>query len=141
MAEVEGNVGWGFLNWVYLDAKGLFTALLIGFISSLIYAKLINKNVTIKLRDSVPPAVSSAFSSIVPGILAIYALATLAFIVGSVTAGMAIGDLILKYVQMPFLGLSQGLGAVIIVVLMVQLFWFFGLHGTNVLRAVLDGRT
>ncbi len=139
VAEVEGNVGWGFLNWAYLDAKGLFTALLIGFISTLIYAKLMNKNVTIKLPDSVPPAVSSAFSSIIPGILAIYASATLAFIVGSVTDGMAIGDLILKYVQMPFLGLSQGLGAVIIVVLMVQLFWFFGLHGTNVLGAVLDG--
>lgn len=55
------------------------------------------------------------------------------------TGGLAIGDVVLKYVQMPFLGLSQGLGAVLIIVLAVQLLWFFGLHGTNVLGAVLDG--
>lgn len=46
--------------------------------------------------------------------------------------------MILKYVQMPFLGLSQGLGAVLIIVIAVQLLWFFGLHGTNVLGAVID---
>lgn len=139
IATVEDVVGWGFLNWSYLDAKGLFTALLIGFISTLIYAQLMRRNVTIKLPDSVPPAVSNAFSSIIPGLAAIYATAALAYVVGTVSGGKAIGDLILEYVQMPFLGLSQGLGAVVIVVLMVQLFWFFGLHGTNVLGAVLDG--
>lgn len=130
---------WGFLNYNYLDAKGLFTALLIGFIATIIYAKLMNKNVTIKMPDSVPPAVSKAFASIIPGVIAIYTCAVLAYLVSTFADGQAIGDLILKYVQMPFLGLSQGLGAVVIVVLAVQLFWFFGLHGTNVLGAVLDG--
>ncbi|NBK96678.1 MAG: PTS sugar transporter subunit IIC [Erysipelotrichia bacterium] len=132
-------VGWGFLNWAYLDAKGLFTALFIGFLSTIVYAKLMNKNVTIKLPDSVPPAVSKAFASIIPGVIAIYLCGTLAWLVATFADGMAIGDLILKYVQMPFLGLSQGLGAVLVVVIAVQLFWFFGLHGTNVLGAVLDG--
>lgn len=139
VATVEDVVGWGFLNWAYLDAKGLFTALLIGFISTIIYAQLMKRNVTIKLPDSVPPAVSNAFSSIIPGLVAIYATGALAYIVGTLSGGKAIGDLILEYVQMPFLGLSQGPIAVVIVVLMVQLFWFFGLHGTNVLGAVLDG--
>lgn len=132
-------VGWGFLNCAFLDPKGLFTALIIGFISTIIYAKLMNKNVTIKLPESVPPAVSKAFASIIPGVIAIYTCSTIAYIVATTTGGMSIGELILKYVQMPFLGLSQGLGAVLIVVLAVQLFWFFGLHGTNVLGAVLDG--
>lgn len=140
-AGVDGAdvVGWGFLGCGYLDAKGLFTALLIGFISTIIYAKLMNKNVTIKMPDSVPPAVSKAFASIIPGVIAIYTCGALAWVVSTLAGGQAIGDLILEYVQMPFLGLSQGLGAVVIVVLAVQLFWFFGLHGTNVLGAVLDG--
>ena len=132
-------VGWGFLNWSYLSAAGLFTALIIGFIATIIYAKLMNKNVTIKLPDSVPPAVSKAFAAIIPGVIAIYACGILAYVVATVTGGMSIGDLILKYVQMPFLGLSQGLGAVLLVIVAVQLFWFFGLHGTNVLGALLDG--
>ena len=132
-------VGWGFLNWNYLSAAGLFTALIVGFVATVIYAKLMNKNVTIKLPESVPPAVSKAFAAIIPGVIAIYACGILAYIASTLSGGMAIGDIILKYVQMPFLGLSQGLGAVLIVVLAVQLFWFFGLHGTNVLGAILDG--
>lgn len=131
-------VGWGNLNWSYLDAKGLFTALFIGLLATWIYAKLMNKNVTIKLPDSVPPAVSKAFAAIIPGVIAIYVCGTLAFLTQQFL-GASIGDLILKYVQMPFLGLSQGLGAVIIIVIAVQVFWFFGLHGTNVLAPVLDG--
>lgn len=132
-------VGWGFLNYSYLDAKGLFAALIVGLISSVIYAKLMNKKVTIKMPDSVPPAVSKAFASIIPGVIAIYVCAAAAWIVSTLTGGLSIGDVILQYVQMPFLGLSQGLGAVLIIVLAVQLLWFFGLHGTNVLGAVIDG--
>lgn len=133
-------VGWGFLNYNYLDAKGLFIALIIGLISSIIYSKLMNnKKMTIKMPDSVPPAVSRAFASIIPGIIAIYVCGIAAWATSEMTGGLAIGDVVLKYVQMPFLGLSQGLGAVLIIVLAVQLLWFFGLHGTNVLGAVLDG--
>lgn len=110
----------------------------IGFFSTIIYAKLMNRNITIKLPDTVPPAVSKAFAAIIPGIVAIYLSGILAFIVSSLS-GLSIGELILKYVQMPFLGLSQGLVAVLIIVLAVQLFWFFGLHGTNVLGPILDG--
>lgn len=141
--EVTSEAGevisaWGNLNWTLLDARGLFTALFIGFFSTIIYAKLMNRNITIKLPDTVPPAVSKAFASIIPGIVAIYLSGILAFIVSSLS-GLSIGELILKYVQMPFLGLSQGLVAVLIIVLAVQLFWFFGLHGTNVLGPILDG--
>lgn len=133
-------VGWGFLNYNYLDAKGLFTALIIGLISSIIYSKLMNnKKMTIKMPDSVPPAVSRTFASIIPGIIAIYVCGIAAWATSEMTGGLAIGDVVLKYVQMPFLGLYQGLGAVLIIVLAVQLLWFFGLHGTNVLGAVLDG--
>lgn len=104
-------MGWGFLNYSYLDARGLFTALLVGLISSIVYAKLMNRKITIKMPDSVPPAVSKAFASIIPGVIAIYLCGAAAWIVPELTGGLAIGDVILKYVQMPFLGLSQGLGA------------------------------
>lgn len=129
---------WGNINWSYLQSAGLFTALIIGLFASIVYAKLVNANITIKLPDSVPPAVSKAFTAIIPGLIAIYLCGIIAFFVTDLT-GKAIGDLILQYVQQPFLALSQGFGAVIIVVIAVQLFWFFGIHGTNVLAPVLDG--
>ena len=133
------NEGWGGLNWAFLNSGGLFTALIVGLVSSIIYSLLMNKNVTIKLPESVPAAVSKAFASIIPGVIAIYVCGIAAYLVATFCGGISIGELIFKYVQMPFLNLSQGLGAVIVVVLAVQLFWFFGLHGTNVLGAVLDG--
>ena len=34
--------------------------------------------------------------------------------------------------------MSQGFWAVLLMTLLVQIFWFFGLHGTNVLGPVLD---
>lgn len=131
-------VAWGNISLAYLDAKGLFTALLVGFISTIIYAKMMQKNITIKLPEQVPPAVSKAFASIIPGVAAMYACGTIAYLL-STYVGSGLGDLILKYVQMPFLAMSQGLPAVIVVTICVSLFWFFGLHGTNVLAPVLDG--
>lgn len=130
---------WGGLSWGYLNAGGLFTALIVGLVASLIYSKLMVANVTIKMPDSVPPAVSKAFASIIPGTAAIFAAGAVAYFTGVLSGGQAIGDIIFTYVQAPFLGLSQGLGAVLIVVIAVQLFWFFGIHGTNVLGPILDG--
>lgn len=137
ISEVVG--GWGFLSVAYLDAKGLFTAMIVGFISTITYAKLMLKNITIKLPEEVPPAVSSAFASIIPGTIALYVVGALAYITGELSGGKAIGDLILQYVQMPFLSVSQSLVSVLFITAAVSVFWFFGLHGTNVLAPALDG--
>lgn len=129
---------WGNLAVGYLDAKGLFTALIVGFIATIIYAKMMKKNITIKLPEQVPPAVSKAFASIIPGVTAMYVIGLITWAL-STFAGTSLYDIILQYVQMPFLSMSQGLGSVIIVTACVSIFWFFGLHGSNVLAPVLDG--
>ncbi|WP_155731069.1 PTS sugar transporter subunit IIC [Streptobacillus moniliformis] len=143
MAEINGTMhevsSWGFLDFnKYLGATGLFSAMVIGFFSTLIYSKLMQAKITIKLPDSVPPAVNRAFSSIIPGVIAIYASATLSYLVTTYT-GQTLNDLIAKYIQAPLLGLSQGVFSVILLAFLVQLFWFFGLHGHNVLAPILDG--
>lgn len=65
-ADINGVLtpvsSWGFINVNYLGAQGIFPAMIIGFISSLVYCKLMNKKVIIKLPDSVPPAVNKAFA-------------------------------------------------------------------------------
>lgn len=96
-------------------------------------------NITIKMPDSVPPAVSKAFAAILPATIALYVIAIINYIVGRVADGQLIIDLVQKYIAEPFLGLSQGLGAVLIVTVFVQVFWFFGIHGPNVLAPVLEG--
>lgn len=134
----ESVTGWGYFPVNFTNVTGLFTALIVGFLATLVYIFLMKKKVTIKLPQSVPPAVSKAFAAIIPGVVAIYLAATASYLV-STYASTTINELILTYIQKPLLGLSQGLFSVIIITILVQLFWFFGLHGTNVLAPIIDG--
>lgn len=136
---------WGNINWGFLNTGGMFTALLVGGFATLVYAKLMNANIIIKLPDEVPPAVSKAFASIVPGTIALYAISLVAWLIGSnpITIGSKVitdlPTLINTLVQQPFMSLAQNVFSVVIVSLSVSLFWFFGLHGPNVLAPVLEG--
>lgn len=130
--------GSGVLGLSYLGATGLFSALIIGMISTMIYSFWMNKNITIKMPDTVPPAVTKAFAAIIPGTVAIYVSAIIGYLAYTIT-GLPLTDLISQYIQQPLMGLSQGLGSVIFLTFLVQLFWFFGLHGHNVLAPIMDG--
>lgn len=145
-ASFEATIGnvtevvssWGYIDVNYLGAKGLFPAMIIGFISTLVYCKLMKNNVIIKLPDSVPPAVNKAFSSIIPGVVAIYVCSIISYLVVSLS-GRTLNDLIDVYIQTPLLGLSQGIFSVVLLAFLIQLLWFFGLHGHNVLGPIIDG--
>lgn len=142
-ATIDGstlNVGfWGWLKLDHLNGNAYFTVMIIGALATIIYCKLMLANITIKLPDSVPPAVSKAFSAILPASIALYVVAIINFVVAQLSGGQLLIDLIQKYIAEPFLGLSQGFGAVVLVQIFVQIFWFFGIHGTNVMAPVLEG--
>lgn len=129
---------WGAITVAYAGATGLFTALLIGLVSTTIYCYLMKKKVTIKMPENVPPAVTKAFAAIIPGVAAIYVSALLGYL-PMLMGNVALNDLISTYIQKPLMGLSQGMGSVLLLSFLVQLFWFFGLHGHNVLGPILDG--
>ena len=129
---------WGVITVAYAGATGLFAAMLIGLLSAEVYIFFMKKNVIIKMPDSVPPAVNKAFASMIPGIAAIYASVLIGYLATLLT-GQALNDLISTYIQQPLMGLSQGWFSVVLLAFLVQLFWFFGLHGHNVLGPVMDG--
>jgi PTS system cellobiose-specific IIC component len=140
-ASVAGNSisGWGFFNFnSYFGAAGFFTVMIMGGLAAAIYIWLMKKHITIKMPDSVPPAIAAAFTGIIPATAAMYisGIITWAF---TKFAATTVIEFISKIIQDPLLHLSQGYGAVLLMTLLVQLFWFFGLHGTNVLGPVLDG--
>lgn len=144
MSVLEGADGvslasstWGAVAVGYAGASGLFSALIIGMIASLIYCYLVNKKIAITLPDTVPPAVNKAFAAIIPGAVAIYVASIIAYLVLTLT-GQPLNDLISRYIQQPLLGMSQSLGSVILMTFLIQLLWFFGLHGHNVLGPILD---
>lgn len=130
--------GWGFIDYNLLSSSNLFTALIFGLVCTMIYIKLVLAKITIKLPENVPPAVSNAFTALIPGVVAIYVSGIITQI-----CVLATGDypnvLITEMIQKPLLGLSQSPFAVVLVNFLVQLMWFFGIHGSNVMAPVMEG--
>lgn len=120
-----------------INARGYFTAILIGFLSVIIFCKVMNRDWTIKLPDSVPPAIMKPFLSIIPAAIAMYVVGIVTYLFNRLTGELMI-DWIYKVLQSPLLSLSQSFWAVLLIVFLNKIFWFFGLHGGNVLAPVMS---
>jgi PTS system cellobiose-specific IIC component len=145
LATVDQNIATeGLASWKpmfaagQLDAGAYFTVIIMGALAVIIYAKLMLADITIKMPDQVPPAVSKAFLAIIPTIVAVYAISIIYYVLQRIT-GHELIFLIAKYIAEPFQILSQSIVSVLVVTFFVSLFWFFGIHGPNVLAAALDG--
>lgn len=139
---VEGNnlsiTVSGIIPGSQINSNGYFTAIIIGFMACIIFSKLMNKNWTIKLPDTVPPAIAKPFLSIIPGFVALYSVSIFVYAFNKITGQLLI-DWIYKVLQTPLLGLSQSFIAVVLIALLTQLFWFFGIHGGNVMAPIMEG--
>lgn len=128
----------GVLPGTQINSNGYFTAIIIGFLSAIIFCKLMKKNWTIKLPDTVPPAIAKPFLSIIPALVSLYVVAIFTFAFNKVTNSLII-DWIYKVLQTPLLGLSQSCLVVILIAVLTQFFWFFGIHGGNVMAPIMEG--
>lgn len=120
-----------------LGAKGMFVGILVAILSGELYKRAVLKGWTIKMPDSVPPAVSRAFSALIPAFLTL-TLFLVIRIIFSLTPFGNIHDFIFKTIQTPMMKLGGGLPATIFAIIMIQLLWFFGLHGQVIVNSVLD---
>ncbi|MCH4056962.1 MAG: PTS transporter subunit EIIC [Lactobacillaceae bacterium] len=121
-----------------ISSSGYFTAILIGFMAAIIFSKIMLKNWTIKLPASVPPAIAKPFLSIIPAFISLYSVAIFITIFNHFTGKLLI-DWIYEVLQTPLLGMSQNFFAVIAIAFLTQLFWFFGIHGGNVMAPIMEG--
>ncbi|MCI9147463.1 MAG: PTS sugar transporter subunit IIC [Hungatella sp.] len=136
---VEGLEGMlsGVIPMTWLGGQGLFVAIIIGFLSSFLFNKLMKSRYTIKLPDSVPPMVTEPFKVLIPQFLTFIVLAAIRYGI-SFTAFGDIHTLVFDILQTPLMALGTSLPASIIVVIFIQLMWFMGLHGQNIAGAVMD---
>lgn len=120
-----------------LGAKGMFVGMLVGFISAELYRRIVQKGWTIKMPDSVPPAVAKSFSALIPGFvtLSVFLIVRILF---SLTSYGNIHDFIYLVIQTPMVKLGGGIVATVIAIIFIQLLWFFGLHGQTIVNSVLD---
>ncbi|WP_277868648.1 PTS sugar transporter subunit IIC [Latilactobacillus curvatus] len=113
-----------------LGSSGMFTAIVVAIISSEIMHFFIKRNIVIKMPDSVPPAVSSSFASLIPG-----GAALLFFWLVRVLFNIQINDVIQAIFSPLVFGLNSFWGMEFVLFLTLLL-WTMGIHGNNVVGAV-----
>lgn len=118
-------------------SQGLFVALIIGLLSTEIYRFCIQKNWTIKMPAGVPSAVSKSFSALIPGFFAIVIFWVIRLLIEQ-TSFESIHTIIKEILQEPLSNLTGSLAGIIVIVLLIHLFWAVGIHGANVVGAVVS---
>ncbi|PAD36048.1 PTS system, cellobiose-specific IIC component [Terribacillus saccharophilus] len=120
-----------------LGAQGLFLGIFTAFVSVEIYKFFVKRNWTIKMPQGVPDAVAKSFSSLIPITLTLtFFLAIRAIF--SYTSFETLQNFIYTLIQQPLTSLGSGLIPTIIAVLLIQVFWFFGLHGQIIVNSIMD---
>lgn len=124
------------IPFAFLGAQGLFVAIFVALVSTEIFVHLHrNKRLVIKMPDSVPPAVSRSFAALIPAALTLVVFSLFRVFLVAVKIP-DIHNTIFTIIQQPLMGLADSLGAALIIVLLVHLLWFFGLHGGNIILPV-----
>ncbi|WP_026478686.1 PTS sugar transporter subunit IIC [Alkaliphilus transvaalensis] len=135
--QIHGEAPWGYINGGFLNATGLFTGLLVAILSTEIFVKLTKRKIVIRMPDTVPPAVGRAFAAVIPGIVAVYVAGTVTHLI-STFWDTSLYDLIYDTIQAPLQGFGQGVGSAMVLSMLMNLFWFFGLHGANILEPIMN---
>lgn len=120
----------------YVGSKGMFVGILVSILVTRFYAFLAEKNISIKLPDSVPQFVSKNFAQLFPYTIVILVTIILNGLF-SMTASGNIHDIIYKYLQMPLQNISSNVWAACLLVFLAELLWFFGIHGSAVTGSLL----
>lgn len=117
------------LNLNFLGAKGAFLAIITAIVVTKIYGYIVENQWTIKMPNGVPEQVSKAFTSLIPAviILSLFAIIKYGF---TLTTYNSAGEFIYTLLQTPLQNLTSSLPAFIIIVVLAQILWFFGVHGS-----------
>ena len=127
----------GVLSLDRLGAKGMFIGMIAAFLAAEMYSRLTKKGFTIKMPEGVPPAVANSFSALIPAIGTLTVFNLVNAVVTNVF-NTNLHDWIYNVIQAPLTGLGTSLGATLIAVFLVQILWFFGLHGQVIVNSVMD---
>lgn len=83
-----------------------------------------------------PPYVEQSFASLIPGFICAGVCGIIAYTF-SMTSFGNIHELIYHYLQIPLTALGGSIWGYLIATVLIQLLWWFGIHGFNVVMGVM----
>ena len=122
------------LTFDYLGAKGLFVAIIVALVSTVMYNKLIDSGLSITMPKGVPPTITKSFAGLVPGfvVIALFILINKGVTLLPIEGVSGIHSLIYTLIQKPletFIG--NNIFSFLFAIILAQVLWFFGVHGVN----------
>lgn len=126
------QTGAGLANTV-TGAQGLFIAMILSIVVSEIFS-MFNKieRIKIKMPKEVPSGIATGFNVLIPAFIAVMVVSVLGSVFQMIT-GNYLNEWIYAVVQAPLQVVFQTPGGIIILIIIMQLFWFLGIHGGLVL--------
>jgi len=117
-----------------LGATSMFTAMIIALVVVEINRFFIKNRISIKMPEAVPPNVAAPFNVLIPVIFNV-----VLFVILNKVCFLAIGGglptLVYKAFQ-PFISVAGSLPSILVINVIMTTFWFFGIHGGNMVSVV-----
>lgn len=121
------------IDTTMLGANSMFSAIIIGLSVIEINRFLINHKIAIRMPKQVPPAVAAPFEVLIPLIANLLIFAGINGILGLLNTN--IGTFVFAIFQ-PIMHAGASLPSMLVLSEIALVFWFFGIHGDNMISAV-----
>lgn len=123
----------GLFNISQLGASGMFVGMIVAFTSAELHCFVIRKGWKITMPDMVPETVAKSFSALIPMLFSLTSITLINYVLTLIFKDN-LHALIFTWLQAPLLGIGGTFGALMVTQFLIQLFWFFGIHGHNVVN-------
>lgn len=127
----------GFIDRTWLGGQGMIAAILVGLLTGWIYSWFLKHHITIKLPDSVPPAVAESFVALIPAFVIVCGFLII-YIFFDLVAHQTVTQWIYTTIQTPLQGLTDSAGGVFLVGILIPFLWFFGVHGSTIVSGIMS---
>src|SRR5690625_1621094 len=110
--------------------------MLIGIFVAYLYTWFLDRDIRIKMPESVPSGVANSFNALIP--IAVVTLIS-AIVYGVLNSmGTSFLNIIYTTLQVPLQSLSGSLGMAIIVPFAIHFLWWFGIHGATTVGGIVE---
>ncbi|MGX8797308.1 PTS sugar transporter subunit IIC [Fusibacter sp. JL298sf-3] len=123
--------------WGFTNQMGLFVAIIVGLVVAELFVRLSrSKALVIKMPESVPPSVGRAFAALLPTLIIMSIAAFFHIFMTAIEKDLF--SVIMTTIQAPIQNVGDTLFVALLLPLIQQFFWFFGIHGSNVIDPVMQ---
>lgn len=134
-----GTFGEGGITGLTSGTGGIFISIIVAILSAELFTRLLGSpKLLIKMPSSVPPAVAKSFAALFPSIITIGIFALVRTIISTSFGMPDIVNSFYSAIQEPFQSLTNSWGAGVIIALVPVFFWFFGVHGANIMEPFMQ---